>query len=69
MSSLGFVLLGALAVVVGALIPVQAATNAAMMRVVGSVAITSLALCAIGLPSQCSHPHRDLVRHRPRVRS
>jgi hypothetical protein len=40
MSSLGFVLLGALAVIVGALIPVQAATNAAMSRVIGSVAIT-----------------------------
>ena len=43
-----FVLLGALAVIVGALIPVQAATNAAMSRVIGSVAITSLALFAIG---------------------
>jgi transporter family-2 protein len=48
MSSLGFVLLGALAVIVGALIPVQAATNAAMSRVIGSVTITSLALFAIG---------------------
>ncbi|HWW87858.1 MAG TPA: DMT family transporter [Vicinamibacterales bacterium] len=48
MSSLGFVLLGALAVIVGALIPVQAATNAAMSRVTGSVVITSLALFAIG---------------------
>jgi transporter family-2 protein len=48
MSSLGFVLLGALAVIVGALIPVQAATNAAMSRVIGSVAMTSLALFAIG---------------------
>jgi bacterial/archaeal transporter family-2 protein len=48
MSSLGFVLLGALAVIVGALIPVQAATNAAMSRAIGSVAITSLALFAIG---------------------
>ena len=48
MSSLGFALLGALAVIVGALIPVQAATNAAMSRVIGSVAITSLALFAIG---------------------
>ena len=48
MSSLGVVLLGALAVIVGALIPVQAATNAAMSRVVGSVAITSIALFAIG---------------------
>jgi transporter family-2 protein len=48
MSSLGFVLLGALAVIDGALIPVQAATNAAMSRVIGSVAITSLALIAIG---------------------
>ena len=48
MSSLGFVLLGALAVIVGALIPVQAATNAAMSRVIGSVAIMSLALFAIG---------------------
>jgi transporter family-2 protein len=47
-SSLGFVLLGALAVIVGALIPVQAATNAAMSRVLGSVAITSLVLFAIG---------------------
>jgi transporter family-2 protein len=42
------VLLGALAVIVGALIPVQAATNAAMSRAIGSVAITSLALFAIG---------------------
>ena len=48
MSSLGFVLLGGLAVIVGALIPVQAATNAAMSRAIGSVAITSLALFAIG---------------------
>jgi bacterial/archaeal transporter family-2 protein len=48
MSSLGIVLLGALAVIVGALIPVQAATNAAMSRAIGSVAITSLALFAIG---------------------
>jgi transporter family-2 protein len=48
MSPVGFVLLGALAVIVGALIPVQAATNAAMSRVIGSVAITSLALFAIG---------------------
>jgi uncharacterized membrane protein YdcZ (DUF606 family) len=48
MSSPGFVLFGALAVIVGALIPVQAATNAAMSRVIGSVAITSLALFAIG---------------------
>jgi len=35
-------------VIVGALIPVQAATNAAMSRAIGSVAITSLALFAIG---------------------
>jgi transporter family-2 protein len=48
MSSLDFVLLGALAVIVGALIPVQAATNAAMSRAIGSVAIASLALFAIG---------------------
>jgi transporter family-2 protein len=48
MPSLSFVLLGALAVTVGALIPVQAATNAAMSRVIGSVAITSVALFAIG---------------------
>ena len=48
MSSLSLVLLGALAVIVGALIPVQAATNAAMSRVTGSVVITSLALFAIG---------------------
>ena len=48
MSSLALVLLGALAVIVGALIPVQAATNAAMSRVIGSVAITSLVLFAIG---------------------
>jgi bacterial/archaeal transporter family-2 protein len=48
MSSLSFVLLGALAVIVGALIPVQAATNAAMSRVIGSVAITSLTLFAVG---------------------
>jgi len=48
MSSLDFVLWGALAVIVGALIPVQAATNAAMSRAIGSVAITSLALFAIG---------------------
>ena len=48
MSPPSFVLLGALAVIIGALIPVQAATNAAMSRVTGSVAITSLALLAIG---------------------
>ena len=48
MSSLDLVLLGALGVIVGALIPVQAATNAAMSRVIGSVAITSLALFAVG---------------------
>ena len=48
MPSLDFLLLSALAVVVGALIPVQAATNAAMSRAIGSVAITSLALFAIG---------------------
>ena len=48
MSSLNVVLWGALAVIVGALIPVQAATNAAMSRAIGSVAITSLALFAIG---------------------
>ena len=48
MSLLDVVLWGALAVIVGALIPVQAATNAAMSRVIGSVAITSLALFAIG---------------------
>ena len=48
MSSLDVVLWGALAVIVGALIPVQAATNAAMSRAIGSVAITSLALFAIG---------------------
>jgi transporter family-2 protein len=48
MSSLDFVLLGALAVIVGALIPVQAATNAAMSREIGGVAIASLALFAIG---------------------
>jgi transporter family-2 protein len=48
MSSFDFVLLAALAVIVGALIPVQAATNAAMSRVIGSVPITSLALFAIG---------------------
>ena len=48
MSSMDVVLLSALAVIVGALIPVQAATNAAMSRIVGSVAITSLALFAIG---------------------
>ena len=41
--------MGALAVMVGALIPVQAATNAAMSRAIGSVAITSLALFAVGL--------------------
>jgi bacterial/archaeal transporter family-2 protein len=49
MSSRGFVFLAALAVIVGALIPVQAATNAAMSRVIGSVAITSVAVFAIGL--------------------
>jgi uncharacterized membrane protein YdcZ (DUF606 family) len=54
MSSLDFVLLGALAVIVGALIPVQAATNAAMSRLVGTVAITSLALLAIGFVVVCS---------------
>jgi transporter family-2 protein len=49
MSWPGVVLFGALAVMVGALIPVQAATNAAMSRAIGSVAITSLALFAVGL--------------------
>ena len=48
MSPLGLLLLGAVAVIVGALIPIQAATNAAMSRAIGSVAITSLALFAIG---------------------
>jgi bacterial/archaeal transporter family-2 protein len=48
MTTLHVVLWSALAVIVGALIPVQAATNAAMSRVVGSVAITSVALFAIG---------------------
>jgi transporter family-2 protein len=47
-SSLGFVLLGTLSVIVGALIPIQAATNAAMSRAIGSVAITSLTLFAVG---------------------
>jgi len=48
MSSLGLVLFGALAVIVGALIPIQAATNAAMSRAIDSVAMTSLALFVIG---------------------
>src|SRR6267378_5752518 len=48
MAAPGLVLLGALAVIVGALIPVQAATNAAMSRAIDSVALTSLALFAIG---------------------
>src|ERR1700732_3462673 len=73
MSSLDFVLLGALAVIVGALIPVQAATNAAMSRVVGSVAITSLALFAIGfvvvaawaIVMRVSLPSLETLRHVP----
>src|SRR5712671_6563264 len=48
MSPLGLVLLGAVAVIVGALIPIQAATNAAMSRAIGSVTITSVVLFAIG---------------------
>ena len=73
MSSLSFVLLGALAVIVGALIPVQAATNAAMSRVVGSVAITSLALFAIGFVVVAAWaivmreplPSPETLRHEP----
>jgi len=48
MSPLGLVFLGAVAVIVGALIPIQAATNAAMSRAIGSVTITSVVLFAIG---------------------
>ena len=73
MSSLGFALLGALAVLVGALIPVQAATNAAMSRVTGSVAITSLALFAIGfvvvaawaIVARAPLPSLETLRHVP----
>lgn len=44
-----FALLAALAVLVGALIPIQAATNAAMSRALGSVAMSSLAVFVVGL--------------------
>jgi transporter family-2 protein len=44
-----FTLLALLAVAVGALIPVQAATNAAMSQVVRSVPIASLFVFAVGL--------------------
>jgi len=49
MSPSTFTLLALLAVVVGALIPVQAATNAAMSRSLGSIPLASLLLFAIGL--------------------
>ena len=51
MGSGNFTLLALLAVVIGALIPVQAATNAAMSRAVGSVQVASLVLFAVGLVS------------------
>src|SRR5438067_1905618 len=44
-----FAILACLAVIVGALIPIQAATNAAMARAVGSVPISSLFVFAVGL--------------------
>src|SRR5437868_5430661 len=44
-----FALLASLAVIVGALIPVQAATNASMSRAVGSVPVSSLIVFAVGL--------------------
>jgi len=43
-----FLFLAALALVVGALIPVQAATNAAMSRALGSFSFASLVLFAVG---------------------
>jgi transporter family-2 protein len=72
-SSLDFALLSALAVIVGALIPVQAATNAAMSRIVGSVAITSLSLFAIGfvivavwaIVIRAPLPSMETLRHVP----
>lgn len=49
MSSTLFALLALLATVVGALIPIQAATNAAMSRAIGGVAVSSLIVFTIGL--------------------
>jgi transporter family-2 protein len=49
MSSTLFALLALLATVVGALIPIQAATNAAMSRAVGGVAVSSLIVFTIGI--------------------
>lgn len=49
MSATLFALLAALAIVVGALIPVQAATNAAMSRSLGSIPVSSLIVFATGL--------------------
>ena len=47
MPSMTFAFLAALALVVGALIPVQAATNAAMSKALGSVSFASLAVFAV----------------------
>jgi transporter family-2 protein len=47
-SATTFASLAALALVVGALIPLQAATNASMSRALGSVAFASLAVFAVG---------------------
>ena len=47
MPSMTFAFLAALALVVGALIPVQAATNAAMSKALGSVSFASLVVFAV----------------------
>jgi bacterial/archaeal transporter family-2 protein len=49
MSSMTFASLAALALVVGALIPLQAATNASMSRALGSVSFASLTVFAVAL--------------------
>lgn len=49
MNSVAYVGLAALALLVGGLIPVQAATNAAMSRALGHVALAALMLFIVGL--------------------
>ncbi|HEY6985714.1 MAG TPA: DMT family transporter, partial [Rhodanobacteraceae bacterium] len=44
-----FLLLAALALIVGALIPIQAATNAAMSKALGGISYASLVLFAVSL--------------------
>jgi uncharacterized membrane protein YdcZ (DUF606 family) len=49
MTALNLALLSALAVLVGSLIPIQAATNAALSRAIGSPSLVALIIFAIGL--------------------